>query len=98
MANRRRRKNLIPRLMVNETEVESFEGISNATIWYFLELYMNEGVDKPHIPNLFEDRLSFDMREAFEVPFLMEEVREAVFSMKKDKALGPDGYSMLFFR
>lgn len=63
----------------------------------FSKLYMNKGVDRPHIPNLFEDRLSFDMRKALEVPFQMEEVRETMFSMKKDKALGPDDYSMHFF-
>lgn len=36
--------------------------------------------------------------EDFMKPFTMEEIRQVVFSMHPDKALGLDGYTTLFFK
>lgn len=33
-----------------------------------------------------------------EVPFLVEEIREAVFNMAGDKSSGPDGFFMCFYQ
>ena len=33
----------------------------------------------------------------FEEPFTLAEIKNAVFDMGADKALGPDGFSMLFY-
>lgn len=97
VANGRKRKNLIPRLMVNGNEVESFEEISSEAIHFFLS-YTGIKVWIGLVSNLFENQLTDDMRKELEVPISMEEVRKAIFSMKKDKALGLDGYSIRFFR
>lgn len=63
------------------------------------ELYTKEAVNRPYIPNLFEDRISSSLREELETPYSEEEVKAAaVFGMQKDKAPRPDGYSMHFYQ
>lgn len=51
---------------------------------------------RPYISNLCDKRLPSNLWAELEIPFSME-VKEAVFSMQKDKALGPDGFSMYFY-
>lgn len=58
----------------------------------------NDGREKPRIPNLFSSRIDNEVACNVEKPFSVEEVNIVVMSMGKDKSLGPDGFSMLFYR
>lgn len=97
VANGRKWKNLNPKLRIDEEEVECFERIANEAIRFFSELYSKDHAYRPSIPNLFEGRLSMEEQVELESPFSMKEVKEAVFSMNKDKALDLDGFSMHFY-
>lgn len=63
---------------------------------FFSKLYFKELVDRPIIDNLFSSHLNEECVLRLEAPFSEEEVKEAAFSMYKDKSPGPNGFSMLF--
>lgn len=97
IANGRKRKNLITKIMVDGTEMSNFEEIASAASRYFETLYTRDSLSRPRIDNLFTNILPIVMAESLEGPFMEEEIKVVVFSMDKNKSLGPNGFSMGFF-
>lgn len=98
MASSRRRKNFIHSLQVDWERVESRFDICEQVVHYYKPLYEAPHRDFP-IPTLLpfkelceEDRLSL------EGPFEESEVKEAVWQLGEDKAPGPDGFPIIFFK
>ncbi|XP_039130342.1 uncharacterized protein LOC120266746 [Dioscorea cayenensis subsp. rotundata] len=52
---------------------------------------------KVDLDNLFKNKASVDL-SFLELPFTIEEVKRAVFDLGSDKAPGPDGFPMSFFK
>lgn len=75
-----------------------FEKIKDEAIRYFALLYKKDGREKPLIPNLFSSRNDSKVTPKLEMPFLVEEVKNAIMSMEKNKSPEPDGFSMLFYQ
>jgi hypothetical protein len=53
---------------------------------------------RPRLDNLAFDFLEAGEADQLETPFEEREVWEVVKGMDRDKALGPDGFSMAFFQ
>lgn len=76
--------------------------ISRAAINYFSDLFSKEDIDAREeeraildcIPHL----VSEEMNEALLCPIMLPELEKVVFSMKKGKAPGPDGFPIEFFQ
>lgn len=86
------------KLVVHDEEVGNFEEMARETTNFFRQLYMRDNSDKPLIENLFGEQLTSGQVDILEMPFCIEEGKEAIFSIDKAKAPGPDGFSMLFFQ
>ena len=58
------------------------------------------GTAEPRKATLNWEELGYHARDlnALEAPFLMEELKKAIFDMPREKAPGPDGFIGLFFR
>lgn len=52
---------------------------------------------KTNLLKLFEHKRHIDLLH-LEQPFRLEEIKEAVFNLGGDKAPGPDGFPMQFFK
>lgn len=98
MANGKNRKNAITKLVIDGETMEDVNKIKEETIQYFSTLYTKEEGPHPMIDNLFSKSLEQEDVDNLEGCFLEEEIKEAVFSMAKDKSPGPDGFSMSFFQ
>lgn len=72
--------------------------IKDEAIRFFFALYAKKEHERPLIENLFPRVLREECVSELESRFSEEEVKEAVFSMDKDKSLALDGFSMLFYQ
>ncbi|RVW36308.1 Transposon TX1 uncharacterized 149 kDa protein [Vitis vinifera] len=63
----------------------------------FQKLYSEEGGWRPSVEGLSFMRLASSEAEGLEIPFLEEEVFAALSDLGKDKAPGPDGFTMAFW-
>lgn len=76
--------------------IEDPKGIENIIIESFLNL--NRGSGSRPLPGVLEHRvLSKDLKIDLEEVFEEEKIKEAVFSLTKEKAPEPDGISMAFY-
>lgn len=82
-------------MLLNGTEVSDVNVIKDEAICYFSKLSSKDAVERPFFDNLFDNRLSEDCVPQLESSFT-EEVKDAIFSMDKDKSLEPDGFSMFY--
>lgn len=96
MASGKNWKNLITRMEIEGEIVEVLERIKEEAIRYYSTLYSKKDGNRLFIDNLFSTSLGKEAKE-LEVPFLVEEIREAVFNMAGDKSSGPDGFFMCFY-
>lgn len=94
LVNGRKRKNLISSILTEGQEMMEFEEIANEATLFYNRLYRKERGSRPMIEKLFEGEISRDQGGNLERPFSEEEVKNAIFSMKWDKAPGPDGFSI----
>lgn len=84
------------------TRFDTQQGILNHCVNYFSQLLASD--EEP--PMLIQDdmnllmpfRCSLQQKEALAKPFTNEEITEAFFSLPKNKASRPDGYSSEFFK
>jgi hypothetical protein len=73
--------------------------VISARIVNFYESLFSEPLSwRLRVDNLEFEVLSMDEAASLEVPFEEREVREVINSMDRDKAPGPDGFSLAFFR
>jgi hypothetical protein len=101
VANGRKRKNTMLSLKDNDLVIEGTDNLLEHATTYYKSLF------GPAPGNIFE--FNHDMWESHEKindvdneilskPFTMEEVKDALFSMKKNKAPGPDNIPIEFYQ
>ena len=74
-------------------------GISQVAVGYFTQLFSTSSpatVDE--VVSLVEQKVSPDMNDAMLAPFMVEEVKAALFQMNPSKAPSLDGMTALFFQ
>eukprot|EP00268_Persea_americana_P014504 TRINITY_DN16459_c0_g1_i15.p1 TRINITY_DN16459_c0_g1~~TRINITY_DN16459_c0_g1_i15.p1 ORF type:complete len:267 (+),score=35.19 TRINITY_DN16459_c0_g1_i15:1186-1986(+) len=97
MASARRRNNRITSLVDGDVRLSERENIVNHIKDFFATLYAKEEWDIPALDNLQFDSIGEVNAAYLESEFEEAEVREAVFALGGDKALGPDGFPIAFF-
>ncbi|XP_077233342.1 uncharacterized protein LOC143875615 [Tasmannia lanceolata] len=98
IASARRRRNRIESLEVEGEVVSDRERIIEEIIAFYRSLYSADGILRPIPQDLCFASLSLEASAGLEAPFSEEEIRTALFSLAKDKALGPDGFCLAFFQ
>lgn len=96
-ATARRRKNFIPKLIIDDKHITD-QPEKKAIIWNHFNSLL--GTYQQHVQTLNLDSLQFPTMamESLEADFTEEEVKAALFDIHPEKAPGPDGFSGLFFR
>ena len=97
MANANRRKNTIESLTVNGSPTSDPDLISSHIVNFYDTLFSEPNSWRLRVDNLEFDVLSVEESASLEVPFKEWEVREVIKGMDRDKASGPDGFSLAFF-
>jgi hypothetical protein len=95
VANANRRNNSIESLVVNGTPTSDPTMVGNHIVNYYDSLFTEPLNWRPRLDNLEFDMLSNSDASSLEEPF---EEREVIKGMDGDKAPGPDGFSMAFFK
>jgi hypothetical protein len=98
VANANRRTNYIESLLVNGAPISDPEAISSHIANFYESLFSEPLSWRPRVDNLDFDVLSMDEAAKLEDSFEEREVREVINSLDRDKAPGPDGFSMAFFQ
>jgi hypothetical protein len=98
VANANRRNNTIDSLLVNSTPISDPDAIKSHIVNFYEALFSEPSSWRPRVDNLEFEALSVDEAASLEVPFEEREVREVIFGMDRDKAPGPDGFSLAFFQ
>lgn len=80
----------------NGNEVDQ-TSLNNHITSYFMKLYKDQGIIRSKLDGLQFPRISTDQRWLVR-PFEESEIKNVVWSIEDDKALGPDGFSMAFFK
>jgi mannosylglycoprotein endo-beta-mannosidase len=101
IANGRRRKCLIPRLITDTGEVSEQRLVMKHVYNFYGNLMGSQGEARllSH-PELWpeEKKLSAEENEALSITFSPEELDAVLESMKLDSAPGPDGFPVTFFK
>ena len=71
--------------------------LKNSVVGAFQKLYSEEGGWRPSVEGLSFMRLASSEAEGLEIPFSEEEVFAALSDLGKDKAPGPNGFTMAFW-
>ena len=98
IANSHRRKNSIGQLAVNGEVFTDPSEISSRIVEFYKTLFTDVGVRRPTLDNLLCIQLDSNDAGSLDRVFTEEEVAEAVPNMNRDKAPGPDGFSLAFFQ
>ncbi|WKA10977.1 hypothetical protein VitviT2T_028516 [Vitis vinifera] len=97
MANAHSRRNWMSKLKVNGCWHLEENNLKNSVVGAFQMLYSEEEGWCPSIDGLSFIGLDNSEAKGLENPFLEEEVFVALIDLGKDKALGPDGFTMAFW-
>jgi hypothetical protein len=98
VADANRRNNSIESLTVNGSPTLDPDLISSHIVNFYDTLFSEPISWRPRVDNLEFEALSMDEAASLEDPFEEREVREVINSMDRDKAPGPDGFSLAFFQ
>jgi hypothetical protein len=98
VASANRRNNSIESLIVNGSPTSDPACIGEHVVNYYESLFSEPLSWRPRLDNLEFDRLNGEEVSSLENPFEEREVREVIKGMDRDKAPGPDGFSMAFFQ
>lgn len=77
--------------------IEDREDMKEGMVGFYSKLYADNGEWRPKLDGVSFNTLESDDRCSLELPFSEEEVLSALRGMSKDKAPGPDGFTMAFF-
>ena len=84
------------------TVLKGFSQVKQVLKTYFENLYTEEGIGNEQFTTFFISRIpslvSEDNNASLLKFFSEEEIENVVWSMEPDKALGPDGFSIHFYR
>ncbi|RVW80668.1 Transposon TX1 uncharacterized 149 kDa protein [Vitis vinifera] len=97
MANAHCRRNWLSKLKVNGYWHSEENNLRNSVVGAFQELYQEEEGWRPSVDGISFMRLDISEAEGLEIPFKEEEVLAAFTDLGKDKAPGPDGFTMAFW-
>ena len=97
MANVHSRRNWLSKLKVDDRWHTEEIDVKNSVVGVFKKLYTEEGGWRPGVEGLPFMRLASIEAEWLEVPFVEGEVFAALLDLGKDKAPGPDGFTMTFW-
>jgi mannosylglycoprotein endo-beta-mannosidase len=101
VANGRKRKNTMMSLDDNGVVIEGTDKLIDHATSYYKNLFgpahgnlfpINHSMWKPH------EKMDDNDNEIISRPFTIEEVKDALFSMKKNKAPGPDNIPIEFYQ
>jgi hypothetical protein len=94
-----KRKKKIDKL-VNEAnvEVKTQTEICEMAKHYFDSLFKANVTSHDPVLSLIAPRITQDDNDRLVAPFTKEELKEALFQMNPDKALGPDGFNPAFYQ
>lgn len=101
VANQRDRKKRIQCLESADGLREENEDMLNHAVDFYKNLFAQEQNLGVHLDSNFwgeEDKVTSTENELLEAPFTEEEIKEAVFGSYAEWALGPDGFSFLFYQ
>ena len=98
VANARRRVNTIFRLEVEGVVLEEEEAIRLAVEKFYKELYVEPHSFRPTLDGVSFESTPTEMCDWLERPFEEEGVFKALGEMCGDKAPGPDGFTIAFYK
>jgi hypothetical protein len=98
VANSNRRFNAIESLSINDSVSSDKPIIKDYASQFYETLFAEPYSWRPRLDDLAFDSLDAVEASSLELPFEEREVLEVVKGMNKDKALGPDGFSIAFFQ
>eukprot|EP00253_Pinus_taeda_P018186 PITA_18186 len=96
----RRANNQIDKIEVEGRELKDQEEIKNAAFNHFKALLLADSQqnDPDAFLSAIERKITEEHNNKLEQDPTVEEIREATFSMQQDKAPGPDGFAVAFYR
>jgi len=96
--SRRRRHNALASILVDDVVVEGVQPIRNAVFTHFANHFKAATVTRPSVSNLQFGSLSVADGVSLIKPFLVEEVKAAVWECDSFKSPGPDGINFGFLK
>ncbi|KAJ9697075.1 hypothetical protein PVL29_009023 [Vitis rotundifolia] len=97
MANAHGRRNWLSKLKVDGCWHSEENNLKNSVVEAFQKLYSEDEGWRPSIDGLSFSVLGSSEAEGLEIPFSKGEVFVALSDLGKDKAPGPDGFTMAFW-
>jgi hypothetical protein len=98
-ATSRKKVNRISSLIdATNNRVTQESDLCNVAKDYFLELFQAQNSNVAPVIGVIAESITGEHNVKLTSPFLIEEFKEAIFSMKPDKCSGPDGFNPGFFQ
>ncbi|XP_019170961.1 PREDICTED: uncharacterized protein LOC109166463 [Ipomoea nil] len=97
-ATYRKRKNVIQRLKDDGGVWREGSALDSVVVDYYKQIFTSGGSPGSFNVDTMQSRVTNEQNDELLRPFEPEEVRSALFSMGKDKSLGPDGMNPGFYQ
>ena len=82
---------------VNNNCISNEEKLCEVARDYFVDLFQAQNSDIQPVIDVIHESISLEDNTLLTSPFVIDEFKEAIFSMKPDKCPGPDGFNPSFF-
>ncbi|WMV33006.1 hypothetical protein MTR67_026391 [Solanum verrucosum] len=97
-ANCHKRYNNIDKLIINGSNVTEPAEIRDEVTTFYQKLYTETKFWRPQFNPRGQSRIDEEDNAALQAQFEEQDIKNCVFSCVGDKALGPDGFTMAFFK
>jgi hypothetical protein len=98
MSNSNKIYNTIDSLFINGSLSSNPIAIREHAVNYYEVMFVESMSWRPRLDDLDFESLSAGEASSLEAPFLEKEVKDVIFGMDGNKALGPNGFSSAFFQ
>ncbi|KAF3793257.1 Transposon TX1 uncharacterized protein [Nymphaea thermarum] len=99
VAMNRERKNRITKLMIGDEMVEGDDNINEATTLYFETFMSSDFANGELFEHMVQgNTVSYMDNQFLEAPVTKQEIKDVVYSLDRDNAVGPDGFPNYFFQ
>ncbi|KAL5714065.1 hypothetical protein ACHQM5_016077 [Ranunculus cassubicifolius] len=98
IANARARMNSVSKLMIEGELVEDGKKIEKHVAGFFKNLYKEPKHWRPRLEGLDFKKIAEEEKDRLEEVILEKEVKEAIDGLGGEKAPGPDGFPIIFFK